>query len=58
MLWAGLRLSGWGRGVEPLEELGVEGDGELGLCLRLGDKRLGALLFAAQLPELRERYFQ
>jgi len=27
-------------------------------CLHLGDKRLGALLFVAQLPELRERYPQ
>jgi len=51
--------------VEGLEELGVEGDGELAKlagwarqCLHLDDERLGALLIllAIQRPETRRRY--
>jgi len=57
------RSEGW----RALEELGVEGDGELAKlagwarqCLHLDDEMLGALLIllAAQLPELRQRYPQ
>jgi len=57
------RTEGW----RVLEELGVEGDGELAKlagwarqCLHLDDERLGALLIllAAQRPEARRRYPQ
>jgi len=57
------RAEGW----KVLEELGVEGDGELAKladwarqCLHLDDERLGALLIllAAQRPEARRRYPQ
>jgi len=53
--------------VEPPEELGVEGGGELAKlagwarqCLHLDGERLGAQLFllAAQRPEARQRYPQ
>jgi len=55
------------RGWKALEELGIEGDGELAKlagwarqCLHPGNERLGALLFllAAQRPEARRRYPQ
>jgi len=40
----------WGRGVEPLEELGVVGGGELAGWAVSGGEWLGVLPFAARRP--------
>jgi len=62
-----LRLAFRAEWWKVLEELGVEGDGELAKlagwarqCLHLDDERLGALLIllAAQRPEARQRHPQ
>jgi len=55
------RAEGW----KVLEELGIEGDGELAKlagwarqCLHLDDERLGTLPLSARRPEARRRYSQ